>query len=49
MVKLFEDPKFDNGTENEKQALKTQVQDLMNEVCDEIAMEFVLISFKDAR
>lgn len=32
VVAAFENPKFENGTDAEKKALKSQVQELMNEV-----------------
>jgi peroxin-19 len=34
VVAAFENPKFENGTEAEKKQLKSQVQDLMNEMQD---------------
>lgn len=38
VVATFENPKYDNGTEEEKQALKGQVQNLMNEVRGQCAL-----------
>lgn len=32
VIETFDDPKFDNGTDSEKQALKDKVSGLMNEV-----------------